>query len=144
MERPARRRRVAPHELERRATREKIEDQNGHIRKDGQLLKSRAKGKDSRDGAIDDDRDMRRVETRMHIREGFGQETIAPKGEENARRTENVAGEETKRGNARAGEQQTATRARRESARPLRPGARWNTFRGCLPRMPCATNWMSR
>ena len=67
------------------------------------MLKSREEREDTRDRAIDQDRDVRRVETRMNMRERLGQETIAPKSEENARRTENVTDKEPKRGNACAG-----------------------------------------
>ena len=70
---------VASHQLQRCAAGEKIEHEHGDIRKDGEVLKSGEEGEDRSDRAIGQDRDVRRMETRMNMRESFGRKRSRPK-----------------------------------------------------------------
>ena len=96
---------VTAHQLQGGATAEKIEHEDGDVGENGELLESRAEREEGGDRAIDQNRDIRCVETPVNMRQRFWQETIAPEGEKNAWRAKNIADEEAERGNAGAGEQ---------------------------------------
>ena len=99
---------VALHEKPAGGAAEQIHQENGDVGKHGQFFERAADRQGERERGVGDDGDVGRAITRMDVREPFRQRAVAAEGEDHARRTEDVAGNESERGNGRAGEENSA------------------------------------